>query len=141
MLAMVVACVAFVACVQFGFHGRAVLYSKQDVTAWGRLSDLDPDIDERARAQVQQADMKTWALWYRRCQRTYNAGIVLLAVGVALIMAPPAFYSVGTPLSGAEAGWRWAGFGAATLAALAELTVILRDEHANRTLRIRTSTT
>ncbi|WP_462185798.1 hypothetical protein [Frankia sp. CcWB2] len=132
---------AFVACVQFGFHGRAVLYSKQDVEAWGRISDLDPDVDEHARAQVQRADMETWPRWYRRCQRTYNAGIVLLAVGVAIIMTPPASYSAGTPLSGAETGWRWAGFGVAILAALAELTVILRDEHANRALRNRTSAT
>jgi hypothetical protein len=132
-LAMVVMMLA--ACVQFGFRGRAVLYSKADVESWGRLSTLGRQADEGLRAAVQARDMAEWRRWHQRSRLTYNAGIVVLAVGVALALAPPARYVPDHPLPASEAAWRWIGFGLALVGAVLELGWIVGDELRERSRR------
>lgn len=132
-LALVV--LMLVACVQFGFRGRAVLYSKSDVDSWGRLSELGSLADQRLRATVQARDMAEWRRWHHRSRLTYNGGIVLLAISVALVLAPPPSYVIGRQLTAAEAGWRWAGFGLALLGAALELWWMAHDELRERSRR------
>ncbi|WP_431896745.1 hypothetical protein [Micromonospora haikouensis] len=127
--ALVLVCAVLVMCVQFGFRGRAVLYSKADVEAWGRLAtSLDATAELRLRAAVQRGDMRRWRRWHRRTQLTYNAGIALLFVAIALALAPPETYGSNTPVTGSEAVWRWAGTCVACCVSLAELSWTLHDE-------------
>ncbi|ROO59055.1 hypothetical protein EDC02_0840 [Micromonospora sp. Llam0] len=126
---LVVVCAVLVMCVQFGFRGRAVLYSKADVEAWGRLTTvLAPPAEQRLRARVQRNDMLRWRRWHRRTQLSYNAGIALLFIAIALALAPPESYGGNTPLSAGEAAWRWAGTGLAGCVSLAEIIWTVRDE-------------
>jgi hypothetical protein len=124
-------CVLLVACVQFGFRGRALLYSKADVDAWGRLTDLTKVEEAALRAQVQAADMAAWRVWHRRTQLTYNFGIVLLALGLAFTLAPPTTYDGGA-LLGEEVAWRWIGYTIGLVAAASELIWVLADEMRGR---------
>lgn len=126
--ALVIVVMMLTACVQFGFRGRAVLYSKADVDSWGRLSALGSVADERLRAAVQARDMAEWRRWHHRSRLTYNVAIVVLAVGVALVLVPPLSYVNGHQLPDAEASWRWAGSGLALLGAVLELCWMAHDE-------------
>jgi hypothetical protein len=106
---LVVPVVLLVACIQFGFHARAHLYSAADVRDWR------PDFierHERALKLQQAADYEKWCQWERRSRFTYNAAIVVLAVGVAMVVAPRA--------GSAEPAWRWAAAAIALAAAVAE---------------------
>ncbi|UOX90436.1 hypothetical protein MUY14_07375 [Amycolatopsis sp. FBCC-B4732] len=125
---LTVVVIILVACVQFGFRGRAVLYSKSDVQAWGPLSALGPAADERLRAHVQARDMAEWRRWHRRSRLTFNLGIVVLGVGLALLLAPPLKYSPDQALTTSEAVCRWIGSGVAILGTLLELVWIAYDE-------------
>ena len=65
--------------------------------------------------------MAEWRRWHHRSRLTYNAGIVELAIGVALVLAPPLHCVADHQLPAAEACWRWTGAGLALLGALLEL--------------------
>jgi hypothetical protein len=106
---LVIPVVLLVACIQFGFHARSHLYSAADVRDWR------PDFierHERALKLQQAADYEKWCQWERRGRFAYNAAIVVLAVGVAMVMAPPVHSS--------EPAWRWAATGIALAAGAAE---------------------
>jgi hypothetical protein len=137
MTMLLTACILFVAAMQFGFRGRARLYNRADIEAWGQLkpapaSETATLDNERFRAQVQANDLARWRRWYRASQLTYNSGITLIAVSAALVLVPPSAASTG------ETAWRWIGAGIGILAALAELTWILAEELGARR-RARTS--
>jgi hypothetical protein len=135
LLVLAVVVMVLVACVQFGFRGRAVLYTKADVESWGRLSHLTAADDERLRAAVQVRDMAQWRVWHRRSRVAYNFGIAVLGVGIALVLAPPGQYVAGAPLPSGEAAWRWAGFSLALLGAGLEVFWIAADELRDRARR------
>lgn len=125
-----------VTCVQFGFRGRAVLYSRADVQAWGRLSGLSDLQDEELRAAIQRRDMQEWRQWHRLTQVSYNLGIVLLALGMASVMAPPGAYTSGQDLSIVESIWRWVGCALCLVGAILELAWMAHDaSRARRTRR------
>jgi hypothetical protein len=110
---LVIPVVLLVACIQFGFHARSHLYSAADVRDWR------PDFIERHEPALklqQAADYEKWCQWERRGRFAYNAAIVVLAIGVAMVMAPP--------MHGSEPAWRWAAAGIALAAGAAEATWI-----------------
>ena len=136
--ALVGVCAVLVACVQCGFRGRALLYSKSDVEAWGRLVPAMSTAEEdQLRATIQSADMRQWRRWHRLTQVTYNAGIMLLFFALALVLAPPRSYGGGVPVPAADAAWRWAGAGLALAASVGELTWVTWEEARLRIRRIR----
>jgi hypothetical protein len=120
-----------VTCVQMGFRGRAVLYSRADVDAWRPLQHQTPDM-VKGLAWIQRNDLAEWARWAAGARRMYNAGIVLLAGGVALVLLPPEEYKQNVDLSAPETAWRLAGAAVAVIAGLAELGWILNDQLKHR---------
>lgn len=107
---LVVPVVLLVACIQFGFHARMHLYSAADVRDWR------PDVFDHLEAALKQQqadDYGKWKRWEHRARMAYNVAIVVLAIGVALVLAPP------HPAS-REAALRWAGSAIAVAGAAAE---------------------
>jgi len=116
LLSLTVAAVLLVASVQFGFHARQHLYSAADVAAWWTAEDLaQPGRTDRLQRE-QHADYATWEQWSTKARMAYNTGIVILAVGVALMLAPP------HSADRAQAAFRWTAAAVAATAALGELT-------------------
>lgn len=128
MTVLVAVLAALVGSIQCGFRGRAVLYSRAEVEAWGPLTDLDAAAEQALRRDVQRRDMAEWRVWHRRTQLLYNAGVVLLGVAVALVLAPPSSYLPGSALPAGEAGWRWTGYGLALACTAGEVAWVLSDE-------------
>jgi len=115
LLTLTLATVLLVASLQFGFTARQHLYSAADVAAWWAQEDLDqPGRSERLQRE-QHRDYTTWERWSSKARMAYNAGITVLAVGVALVLAPPhsAHHS--------EAVLRWIAAAAAAAGALGEI--------------------
>jgi hypothetical protein len=79
----------------------------------------DDDLAEPGRIErLQQDQQADYALWERsglRARVAYNAGIVVLAIGVAIMLAPP---DSGDHL---QAAFRWAAASVAAAGALGEL--------------------
>lgn len=124
---LVVVITLMVACVQFGFRGLDVLYSRDEVEQWLPFTVEDRQVQLARMADMQQADMAKWRIWHARSRFAYNWGIVLLGVGVALVVAPPVAYQDGHTLSAVEATIRWVGSGVAMIATLCELIWMLKD--------------
>lgn len=121
---LVIAAALLIATVQFGFKARSYLYSAADVQAWR------PDFyaDERLQnklAQNQRDDYQNWRRWEHNAGRAYDAAICVLAVGLALTVAPPVLTPTGHPLGGGEAAIRWVAFALALVAGAAELSWIV----------------
>lgn len=113
LLVLTLAASALVASLQFGFHARRHLYSAEDLHAWVQTDASTAEVT-RYWQGVQERDLAYWRRWSHRARWTYNGGIVLLAAGVALALAPP--NSVG----GIDAVFRWSAAGIAALAAGSE---------------------
>jgi hypothetical protein len=70
-------------------------------------------------AAQQRREYQQWRSWERRAGVAYNFAICVLAVSLAFTVAPATGSS--------EAGWRWAGFAIALLAAWVEYVWIVID--------------
>jgi len=111
---LVIPIALLVACVQFGFRARSYLYSAADVAAWRPDCNVQfPDVLKRDQID----EFECWQVWEKRAGRAYNLAICVLAVGVALVVAPPA--------NGQEAAWRWLASAFAFTAGAAEALWIL----------------
>jgi hypothetical protein len=108
---------------QVGFRSRSKLYSRDEALAWGRINDVPADVDEVARAAVQQEHLKQWHRAQRTVRRCYNTGIAALGVALSLTAAPPL-----TARPGAEQSWRWAAFALGLALTAAEVSWTVRDE-------------
>ena len=126
LLTLTATTILMVGCVQLGFRARGYLYSAADVSAW--WPEPRPLIITDA-LQLQQADhFAQWLLWSNRARVAYNASIIMLAFGVALVLAPPASYGDCQILvSPAESGIRWAACALAAAAGLGELGWAIRE--------------
>ena len=107
LVALTLATMLLVTSLQFGFHARGYLYSGEDLRAWWTAEEMQRRSDELQ--QTQQNHFARWEKWSARARLAYNSGIIVLAIGIALLLAPP--HSV----MHSEAALRWI---AATLAAL-----------------------
>jgi hypothetical protein len=115
LLTLTLAVLLLVASLQFGFHARRYLYSGADVAAWWSPEDLaEPGRSERLERD-QHNDFDRWARESSKARGTYNAGIAVLAVGLALVLAPP--HSAGS----AQAILRWIAAAVAFAGAFGEL--------------------
>ena len=135
--AMTVLCVVvalLVACVQFGFRARSYLYTRADLEAW--IPGPHNQRYEDAFARQQRADWANWLKWHGKARFTYNSAIVLLAIGLALVIAPPTAYPVPGNLTGAERIIRWVGAAFALPAAAGELWWIGHDLYVERRARM-----
>ena len=106
---LVIPAALLVACIQFGFRARSYLYSSADTQAW--RPDFYAKFSDVLRRE-QAGAIRQWNTWERRAGWSYNLAICILALGVALTVAPPA--------GAAQPGFRWAGSGVAVAAALGE---------------------
>jgi hypothetical protein len=89
LLTLTLAAVLLVASLQFGFNARQHLYSAADVVAWWAQEDMaQPGRSERLQRE-QHKDYISWGRWSSKARMAYNAGITVLAAGVAVVLAPP----------------------------------------------------
>lgn len=114
---------------QVGFRSRGKLYSRDEALAWGRINDLPADVDEVARAAVQQEHLRQWHRAQRTVRRCYNSGIAALGVALSLTAAPPL-----SARPGVEQSWRWAAFALGLALTAAEVSWTFRDELVYRRL-------
>jgi hypothetical protein len=115
LLILTLATILLVTSLQFGFHARQHLYSAADVAAWWTQEDLaEPGRPERLQRE-QHRDYAHWERWSAKARITYDAGITVLAVGLALVLAPP------HSAEQSQAVFRWIASALAAAGALGEL--------------------
>jgi hypothetical protein len=114
-LILIISAMLLVASLQFGFHARQHLYSAADVADWWTPEDLEVQGRTDRLQREQHVHYARWERSSLRARIAYNAGIVTLAVGIALVLSPP--YTVHRT----EAGFRWAAAALAFAGAIAEL--------------------
>jgi hypothetical protein len=124
LLALTAAAVFLVASLQFGFHARQHLYSPADVSDWWPNEDRTAARDGRLQRE-QHEDFRRWRWWVKWARRTYDAGIVTLAVGVAAALVPRSG-------SGFQEGCQWAAAGVAAAGAVGEAVWIATGHWARR---------
>ena len=118
--------ILMVGCVQLGFRARSYLYSAADISSW--WPEPRPSIVTEALQRQQAGHFAQWLLWSNRARVAYNASIITLALGVALVLAPPGSYDAGRILvSVPESNIRWAGCALAAAAGVGELGWAIRD--------------
>jgi hypothetical protein len=118
LVALVIAISLLIATVHFGFQARSYLYSAADMQDW--RPDFFSSLEDLM-AEDQRRDYLKWERWEKRAGWAYDLAVCLLAAGMALVVAPPAFESPGHPLVGSEASFRWAAFALGITAGAAQL--------------------
>ncbi|MEV7866597.1 hypothetical protein AB0P17_10925 [Streptomyces sp. NPDC088124] len=92
-----------VVAVVWGVRSRQYLYSRSDIEAWwGPLSEMSDDLHEEL-IQDQRRDYAKWSSLARRADFCYSSGLLCLATGSSLALAPPAHT--------AAPAWRWLAAG------------------------------
>jgi hypothetical protein len=115
LLTVTLAAALLVTSLQFGFTARQHLYSAADVAAWWAQEDLgEPGRLQRLREE-QHVNYALWERWGTKARMAYNSGITVLAVGIALVLAPP------SSAGGSEAVLRWTAAAVAAAGALGEV--------------------
>lgn len=115
-LMLTAAVILLVSSLQFGFHARQHLYSAADVAAWWTPEDLAVKGRADRLRREQHVNYTRWEHSVIRARTAYNAGIVVLAVGMAFVLAPP------KTLHGAESAFRWTAALLAIVGAIGELS-------------------
>lgn len=104
--------------VQAGFHARQMYWTRDELLAWfkGPLTEKSDEVF----SSMHRTQRDQWEAWIDRTRRSYNAGTILLMLGLAIILAPPAAYG-SEEISAAEAQLRWAAAALATALAVTEI--------------------
>jgi hypothetical protein len=89
LLLLACASIAMIAALQCGFHARQHLYSPSDVADWWPEQELTVTGRTERLQREQRLAFDDWARWAVRARLAYNAGIVVLAQGLAAMVAPP----------------------------------------------------
>jgi hypothetical protein len=87
LLLLTIAAALLVACVQCGFWARTYLYSRAEIEEW-RPQPWD-DWETQGLLREQKSDETLGSGWEDAAEWTYHLGLVALAVGVGLTLAPP----------------------------------------------------
>lgn len=97
LLLLVIASLTLIASIQLSYHGRIYLYSYDDLVNW-----LSEGHVERHRVELwkeQKKDQATWRKYNTAAVHCFNAGTVLLGLGVAAALVPPECSK--------QPEWRW----------------------------------
>lgn len=101
LLMLVATSMALIASIQLHYYSRQFLYSRQDIHDWYDLDDGPGHELQLTRLYAWQGDDYTkWASYNDRAVRCFNAGTVLLGLGVVAALIPPDGVR--------QASWRWA---------------------------------
>ncbi|MFI5876470.1 hypothetical protein ACIBAH_29260 [Streptomyces sp. NPDC051445] len=89
LLLLTLASVSLVACVQCGFWARSYMYSYQEIADW-RSNDptVWTDYEAKKLRSKQEEDAREGSDWEDRAEWTYHLGLLLLAIGLGLVLAP-----------------------------------------------------
>lgn len=87
-LALTLAAIVLVACVQCGFNARSLLYSHAEITEW-RPTPWTPEQTTDLRKSQKRHAIKG-RRWEWAAEWTFHIGILCLALGIALILIPMA---------------------------------------------------
>jgi hypothetical protein len=101
LLLLVVASLTLIASIQLSYHGRIYLYSYDDLVNW--LSSEYVDTRKVELWQEQKADQAKWRKYNTAAVHCFNAGTVLLGLGVAAALVPPE--------CSRQPEWRWTAAG------------------------------
>ncbi|WP_435225035.1 hypothetical protein [Streptomyces sp. Tue6028] len=113
LLLLVTAVILLLLSIQLGFHARQWIYSYEDLQNWTGLSEPRKDDLEIQRRECVSGEEKL-----ERAGMVYNAGTVLLAFGVAMVLVPRG--------TGDLAVWRWAATILVAVASIAQVIWTLR---------------
>ena len=113
LLALVLAVVALISSVQYGFQARAYLYSSADVEDWWGLDEADRHAEWLQSRQ--RSHYERWKAKIGRAVTMYNLGITLLGVGVTVCLLPE------SDPGDAPDPVRWVAVGISGVATLGEL--------------------
>ncbi|MEU8876920.1 hypothetical protein AB0D24_38465 [Streptomyces javensis] len=103
LLALALTTLFMVMAVVWGVRSRQYLYSRGDVEAWwGPLSEI-PDDRRKQLIEDQRNHYSRWTRLAGRADRCYSSGLLCLAVGSSLALAPSAH--------AAAPAWRWLAAG------------------------------
>jgi uncharacterized membrane protein AbrB (regulator of aidB expression) len=116
LLVLVAASLALVASIQLHYHASHFYYSAQDVDAW-----YGPDLEDNTEAREkllrrQRLDFDEWKKFIQGAIACFNAGTLLLGIGVSLALAP----SDGDT----QAVWRWVAVAMVLLCTLMDMAWI-----------------
>jgi hypothetical protein len=129
LLTLTLTVILMVGCVQLGFRARSYLYSAADVAGW--WPEPRSAVVERALRHQQAGHFADWLVWIDRARRAYNAAVVTLAFGVALVLVPPDTPGHG-PLLAIDTAARWVASALAAAGGLVELGWAVRSARATR---------
>jgi hypothetical protein len=118
LLVLVATSLALVASIQLHYHARQYYYSRQEIDDWA-----GPEIDRQTAAYRllciwQGDDFATWRRFIRWSALCFNAGTLMLGIGVSLALAPPS--------NSEQAVWRWVAVVMVLLCTLTDAVWTLR---------------
>ncbi|MGW0811364.1 hypothetical protein [Nonomuraea sp. NPDC002799] len=90
LLLLVTASLLLVACIQLHYHSRQYLYTRADIDDW-LATDFATEQHKAYRelCKFQGVDYRNWLKFHSRAVHCFNAGTILLGVGVAAALLPP----------------------------------------------------
>jgi MFS family permease len=118
LIALTLAAGLLLTCVQFAFFARRSYWTRDDLLQWYAEEPREPLLQEFKK--MHKRHIGEWAAWRERARFTYNAGLAVLALAIALTLVPPERYGH-SRVSSSEAGLRWVAAGLAMAFGVAEI--------------------
>lgn len=110
LLLLVFAAITLIASIQLSYHARLYLYSHDDLVNWYSEEYV---IDHKLPLwHKQQEDHEDWKKYNLAAVICFNAGTLLLGLGIAAALVPPD--------DGKQASWRWTAAVVVLLATIAD---------------------
>ncbi|MFF4348134.1 hypothetical protein [Streptomyces sp. NPDC001530] len=126
LLMLVATSMALIASIQLHYYSRQFFYSRQDIHDWYDIDDGPGHKAQLTRLYAWQGDdYDKWARNNDRAVHCFNAGTVLLGLGIVAALMPPD--------GGRQASWRWAAAGLVLVCTVAEAvwTLVIYRKNVN----------